>query len=257
MTVSSPALSFATALVRSWRTREKSKRPCWTFAYRARRPLSSGITCQHAPRRPSARADARRRLPSPRPGAVDRGDSLLVDGAVVPAAERGKFRERGGAFIRPVTEVMSLAEASPHSASASARNVDGGCDREGHGGAGEEKPAEDRNRGAGRGTRRRGSRRELSLGQHVAERGELAVLPSLATARMQRLHAQVYGHGIECDVGNAVAVCIERGRQGAEREGEVRLAHRRSVDPIAGAEVKVARDVCDPIAVGVVASDDV
>src|SRR5262245_38959194 len=101
MTVSSPALSFATALVRSWRTREKSKRPCWTFAYRARRPLSSGITCQHAPRRPPARADARRRLPSPRPGAADRGDSVLVDGAVVPAAEQGKFRERGGALHSP------------------------------------------------------------------------------------------------------------------------------------------------------------
>jgi hypothetical protein len=34
--------------------------------------------------------------------------ALLVNGAVVPATEQGEIRERGGAPMRPVTDVMSL-----------------------------------------------------------------------------------------------------------------------------------------------------
>ena len=40
--------------------------------------------------------------------------ALLVDGAVVPAAERGEVRQGGGASMGPVPDVMALAE--PHSA---------------------------------------------------------------------------------------------------------------------------------------------
>jgi hypothetical protein len=35
---------------------------------------------------------------------------LFVDGAVVPATEQRKIRERGGATLRPVTDVMALTE---------------------------------------------------------------------------------------------------------------------------------------------------
>ena len=37
--------------------------------------------------------------------------TLLVNGAVVPATEQGEVRERGGAAVSPVTDVMALAEA--------------------------------------------------------------------------------------------------------------------------------------------------
>src|SRR5207247_9318256 len=37
--------------------------------------------------------------------------ALLVDGAVVVAAEQGEVRERGGASLGPVANVMALAEA--------------------------------------------------------------------------------------------------------------------------------------------------
>jgi hypothetical protein len=33
-----------------------------------------------------------------------------VDGAVMPPAERREIRQRGGATMRPVTDVMTLAE---------------------------------------------------------------------------------------------------------------------------------------------------
>jgi hypothetical protein len=36
--------------------------------------------------------------------------ALLVDGAVVPSTEQGEIRERGGAALGPVTDVMSLAD---------------------------------------------------------------------------------------------------------------------------------------------------
>jgi hypothetical protein len=36
--------------------------------------------------------------------------ALLVDGAVGPATEQGEIRQRGGAALRPVTDVMALAE---------------------------------------------------------------------------------------------------------------------------------------------------
>src|SRR5206468_2143385 len=38
--------------------------------------------------------------------------ALLVDGAMMPATEHGEVRERGGASIGPVMDVMALAEAS-------------------------------------------------------------------------------------------------------------------------------------------------
>ena len=37
--------------------------------------------------------------------------ALFVDGAVVPATEQGEIRERGGASLSPVPEVMSLPNA--------------------------------------------------------------------------------------------------------------------------------------------------
>ena len=37
--------------------------------------------------------------------------ALLVDGAVMAATEQGEIRERGGATLRPVTEMMPLGEA--------------------------------------------------------------------------------------------------------------------------------------------------
>ena len=36
--------------------------------------------------------------------------ALLVDRAMVPATEQGKIRERGGAAVRPVADVMPLTE---------------------------------------------------------------------------------------------------------------------------------------------------
>ena len=39
--------------------------------------------------------------------------ALLVNGAVVPATEQGEIRERGGAALGPVTDVMSLPEPKP------------------------------------------------------------------------------------------------------------------------------------------------
>jgi hypothetical protein len=41
--------------------------------------------------------------------------ALLVNGAVVPPTEHGEIRERGGAALGPVTEVMPLAEPDPAS----------------------------------------------------------------------------------------------------------------------------------------------
>src|SRR6267142_1382400 len=38
--------------------------------------------------------------------------SLLMDRAMVPAAEQGEIRERGGAAVGPGTDVMALAEAN-------------------------------------------------------------------------------------------------------------------------------------------------
>jgi hypothetical protein len=40
--------------------------------------------------------------------------ALLVDGPMVPATEQSEIRQRGGAALRPVTDVMALAD--PHSA---------------------------------------------------------------------------------------------------------------------------------------------
>src|SRR2546428_6687429 len=39
--------------------------------------------------------------------------TLLVNGAVVAATEHGEIRERGGAPLGPVTDVMSLSEPDP------------------------------------------------------------------------------------------------------------------------------------------------
>jgi len=36
--------------------------------------------------------------------------AVLMNGAVVPSTEHGEIRERGGAPLGPVTDVMSLAE---------------------------------------------------------------------------------------------------------------------------------------------------
>src|SRR5262245_43244066 len=46
--------------------------------------------------------------------------ALLVDGAMVPATEQRKIRERGGASVGPVTDVMALAEANPAAREATA-----------------------------------------------------------------------------------------------------------------------------------------
>jgi hypothetical protein len=37
--------------------------------------------------------------------------ALFVDRAVVPAAEQGKVRQRGGTALGPVTDVMALADS--------------------------------------------------------------------------------------------------------------------------------------------------
>jgi hypothetical protein len=39
--------------------------------------------------------------------------ALFVDGAVVPATEQGEIRQRGGAALRPVTDVVALTEPHP------------------------------------------------------------------------------------------------------------------------------------------------
>jgi hypothetical protein len=39
--------------------------------------------------------------------------ALLVDRAVVPATEQGEVRQRGRAALRPVADVMPLAEPDP------------------------------------------------------------------------------------------------------------------------------------------------
>jgi hypothetical protein len=36
--------------------------------------------------------------------------TLLVNGAVMPPTDHGEIRERGGAALRPVTDVMAVAE---------------------------------------------------------------------------------------------------------------------------------------------------
>jgi hypothetical protein len=46
--------------------------------------------------------------------------ALFVDGAVMPATEQGKIRERRGAPLGPVTDVMALAEANPTAREAAA-----------------------------------------------------------------------------------------------------------------------------------------
>ena len=46
--------------------------------------------------------------------------ALLVNGAVVPATEQGEIRERGGAPLCPVTDVMSLPEPEPAAREAAA-----------------------------------------------------------------------------------------------------------------------------------------
>ena len=38
--------------------------------------------------------------------------ALFVNGAVMPATEQGQIRERGGASVGPVTDVMALAETN-------------------------------------------------------------------------------------------------------------------------------------------------
>ena len=46
--------------------------------------------------------------------------SLLMDGAMVAAAEQGEIRERGGAAVGPVTDVMALTEADAAAGEAAA-----------------------------------------------------------------------------------------------------------------------------------------
>jgi hypothetical protein len=46
--------------------------------------------------------------------------ALLVNGAVMPATEQSEIRERGGAPLCPVTDVMSLAETNPAAREAAA-----------------------------------------------------------------------------------------------------------------------------------------
>src|SRR5512145_1694470 len=46
--------------------------------------------------------------------------TLLVDGAVVATTEHGEIRQRGGAALRPMTEVMALAEADAAAGEAAA-----------------------------------------------------------------------------------------------------------------------------------------
>ena len=44
----------------------------------------------------------------------------LVNGAVVPPTEQGEIRERGGASLGPVTDVMTLAKSHPAAREAAA-----------------------------------------------------------------------------------------------------------------------------------------
>ena len=46
--------------------------------------------------------------------------TLLMDGAVMPATEQSEIRERGGAAVGPVTDVMALTEANPAAREAAA-----------------------------------------------------------------------------------------------------------------------------------------
>jgi hypothetical protein len=46
--------------------------------------------------------------------------ALFVDGAVMPATEQREIRERRGAALSPVTDVMALAEADPAAREAAA-----------------------------------------------------------------------------------------------------------------------------------------
>jgi len=46
--------------------------------------------------------------------------ALLVNGAMVPATEQGKIRERGGAPLSPVTDVMALSKPAPAAREAAA-----------------------------------------------------------------------------------------------------------------------------------------
>jgi len=46
--------------------------------------------------------------------------TLFVDRAVVSATEQGEIRQRGGAALRPVTDVMALAEPDPAAREAAA-----------------------------------------------------------------------------------------------------------------------------------------
>src|SRR2546425_5657631 len=46
--------------------------------------------------------------------------ALLVDGAVMAATEQGEIRERGGAPLCPVTDVMALADTNPAAREAAA-----------------------------------------------------------------------------------------------------------------------------------------
>ena len=53
--------------------------------------------------------------------------ALLVDGAMVPATEQSEIRQRGGATLGPVTDVMTLAdpESAPREAAAAVAVVQG------------------------------------------------------------------------------------------------------------------------------------
>jgi hypothetical protein len=46
--------------------------------------------------------------------------ALFMDGAVMPAAEQGEIRQRGGAALRPVTDVVALADPNPAAREAAA-----------------------------------------------------------------------------------------------------------------------------------------
>jgi hypothetical protein len=46
--------------------------------------------------------------------------ALVVNGAVVPATEKGQIRERGGTTLCPVTDVMALPEPPPAARKAAA-----------------------------------------------------------------------------------------------------------------------------------------
>ena len=46
--------------------------------------------------------------------------ALLVDGAVAPATEQGEIRQRGGAALRSVTDVVPLPDPNPAAREAAA-----------------------------------------------------------------------------------------------------------------------------------------